>query len=505
MESLGEDKVSKQNPPKIFKTEDKAAKTRDGFENFASRVGLNNDNSLSASFYAFNLMTRNRIQLEAAYRGSWIVGQVIDTVAEDMTKAGIDITTNEGEEDIKDIYAGMSRLRVWGSLCNGIKWGRLYGGGLAVVQIQGQDLATPLDIETVGEGQFKGLIIYDRWQLNPILTDLIEDGPQMGLPASYQIVNYGNYAQPTGSANGGFTVVHHSRVIRMIGIELPYFQAITEMMWGESILERPWDRLIAFDNATMSSANLIERANNRTVGIEGLREIVAAGGAAQAGLEAQIDMMRLFQTNEGLTVMDKNDTFATTSYSFAGLSELLLQFGQQLSGSFQIPLVKLFGQSPAGLSATGEADIRMYYDSINAQQESRLRAGIQLILQIMWRSTFGKPAPKDMEFSFVPLWQMSAVDKATIAKTNSETIAGAEEAGLISRPSAMKELRDMSKETGLFGNITDEDITQAEEEPPPEPGQPAKEPVAGTASEVANAMDSRTTFMSKLVAFLKKA
>lgn len=42
--------------------------TVDGFDNFISRLGLNNDNALSAGTYEFNLVTRNRILLEAAYR-----------------------------------------------------------------------------------------------------------------------------------------------------------------------------------------------------------------------------------------------------------------------------------------------------------------------------------------------------------------------------------------------------------------------------------------------------
>ena len=237
-----------------------------------------------------------------------------------------------------------------------------------------------------------------------------------------------------------------------------------------------WDRLISFDNATMSSASLIDRANLRTVGVDGLREIIAAGGEAQAGLLAQFDMMRELQVNEGLTLLDKNDTFASTAYSFAGLSDMMLQFGQQLSGASSIPLVRLFGQSPAGLSATGESDMRMYYDNINAQQEARLRNGWQLLLQVLWRSVFGKPAPKDLEFTFTPLWQMSATDKANNAKTTTETIIGAFTAGLTDRSTSLQELRASSSDTGIFSNITDEDIEEAKADEPPMPDMPEESP-----------------------------
>lgn len=446
----------------------KSRPTVDGYSNFVSRVGLNNDNTLSAGDYQFNQVTRNRIQLEAAYRGSWITGQVIDAYAEDMTRAGIDITTNDGEENLEDLNASITQKRIWTSLASTIKWGRLYGGAIAYIQIEGQDPSTPLDVETVAKGQFQGLIVYDRWQVNPVATPSINSGPDMGLPVYYQIVN-----NPTGldtaapSASGEFRI-HHSRVIRFIGIELPYWQAIVEQMWGESVLERLWDRLIAFDNVTMSTANLVDRANLRTVSIEGLRQIIAAGGSALDGLYAQFDMMRAFQTNQGLTLLDAQDKSDTTSYSFSGLPETILQFGQQLSGACQIPLVRLFGQSPVGLGATGEADIRMYYDSINAQQEARLRNPMHTVLQVMWRSTFGYAAPIDLKFKFTSLWQLTEADKANNKKVETETIIGAYESTLLTKAGAMKDMREIG-----FTNITDEDIADAEAQAdePPMPGE----------------------------------
>jgi hypothetical protein len=126
--------------------------------------------------------------------------------------------------------------------------------------------------------------------------------------------------------------------------------------------------------------------------------------------------------------------------------------------------VRLFGQSPAGLNSTGESDIRNYYDSINAQQESDLRPGVDKILRVAWKSLFGTPCPNDMQFSFTPLWQMNAEQKANVGRTKSETVAGAYEAGLVSKTIAVKELRQASNETGLFSNITDEDITESENE-----------------------------------------
>lgn len=395
------------------------------------------------------------------------MGAIIDCVAEDMTRAGITITTNEAAENVKKLNTSLVRLQIWQSICSLIKWGRLYGGAIGVMQIEGQRLDTPLNLDSIGLKQFKGIGVYDRWQLNPNLTNLITDGADIGLPAYYNIVlgNTENYGNQPNTPSGQVTV-HHSRVIRMIGIELPFWQAITEQMWGESILERVWDRLISFDTTTLSTANLVDRASLRNIKVEGLREIIAAGGKAADGLVAMFEMVRQFQNNEGLTLLDKNDEFQTNSYAFAGLADVLLQFAQQVSGASGIPLMRLFGQSPAGLNANGDGDIRMYYDNINAQQESRLRNPLQTVLEVVYRSTFGVPMPLDLDFDFTPLWQMSSKDKADIAKTNTETIIAAHQEGAIDTPTMMLELRDTQGDFGLFGNITDEQIEEARLNPP---------------------------------------
>jgi phage-related protein (TIGR01555 family) len=482
----------------------KTGRVVDGFANFAAKLGVNpngwggtEDNLISKGFYQFNLLTRNRIQLEAAYRGSWIVGRVVDCTAQDMTRAGIELTTNDAAEDVPQIHVQMSRLQIWQSLCDLIKWGRLYGGAIAVIQIKGQQLDKPLDPDTISEGQFQGLVVYDRWQLNPVLTEIIDSGPEMGLPKFYDIVLGSNLNDPGQISGGQETTnpsgqvrVHHTRCIRYDGIKLPFFQAITEMMWAESILERMWDRLIEFDTATAATSSLIMRAQLRTVGIDGLREILAGGGQAQEALIAQFEYMRQLQNNEGITLLDKEDTFASTAYSFAGLSDTLLQLAQQVAGAAETPLVVLFGQSPAGMNATGESDIRLYYDMIKAQQEAKLRNPVEMLLKVLWRSVLGENVPEDLEFDFTPLWQMSALDQAAVSKSNTETIIAAHDAGAIDTQTMMKELKQSSGDTGLFTHIADEAINDAENEEPPapeeqdltlKPGETAGEPGAGPA------------------------
>ena len=461
------------------------ATTKDGFANLTARMGLGAQNVLSDSTYIFDLLTRNRIKLEAMYRGSWIVGAAVDAVAEDMTRAGINIKGGDDPEAIQQMQSKLTRLGIWHSLLETIKWGRLYGGAIAMIVIDGQDPSTPLNVDTVGKDQFRGLKVFDRWQLRPSLQNMVLEGMDYGLPEFYDIIS--NIA--TGQVSN--LRIHHSRAIRQIGIQLPAMQAMTEEWWGESVIERMYDRLVSFDAATSGAANLIQKAHLRTVQIDKLREVLAAGGKAEENLLSMFHHMRMLQTNEGLTLLDKEDQFQAHSYTFSGLSDMILQFGQQIAGATGIPLVRLFGQSPAGLNSTGESDLRMYYDNVASQQESRLRDGMMKVLRVMHKSLFGTLPPDNFDFDFVPLWQTSTKEKADIATAVTTTIATAYEKGIIDQTTALQELKQSSESTGVFTNITEAQIDEAKMEPPPMPTE--GEPVVA---------DEPTSMMERLKAWI---
>lgn len=438
-----------------------AVRTGDSFQNFEARLGYGTCNLTSQSDYSIDYLSRNRFRLEAQYRSSWICGKAIDLVAEDMTKAGIEINSEgmaPGQDELLTAY--WKKLRIWKKLCETIKWARLYGGCIAVMLIDGQALETPLRIDTITKDQFKGLMVLDRWCMTPSLTNLVTElGPELGKPKYYDVL-----ADGVALAKRR---IHYSRVIRIEGQELPYWQRIAEMLWGQSVLERLWDRLLAFDSTTQGAAQLVYKAHLRTYKVDGLRDIIALGGPMLEGLIKQIDFIRRTQTNEGLTLMDTKDEFEAHQYTFSGLDTVLLQFSQQLSGALGIPLTKLFGQSPAGLNATGESDIRNYYDSINQEQESQLRPGIGTLLEVTHRSLFGAPLPEGTDFNFEPLWQMDETERATVAQNTTTAVTNAFSSGIIGQQTALKELRQASRASGVFTNISDETINAATDETNP--------------------------------------
>lgn len=429
-------------------------RTADSFANFQARLGWGADNQASASQYTLSYQSRNRIWLEAAYRGSWIVRKAVDAIPEDMTRKGIEMSGLD-PNDVTKLEAAMTRLGIWDHLCDTGKWAHLYGGAIAVMLIEGQEPSTPLRPETIGRGQFKGLLVLDRWMVAPPVGELVTDlGPYLGMPMFYNVL-------PASVALAG-EKIHYSRVIRLDGEALPFYQRISENSWGLSILEPMWDRLIAFDSATVGVGQLVYKAHLRTLSIDKLRDIIAAGGPALAGLMKQVEMIRLAQSNEGLTLIDSTDKFEAHQYSFSGLSDVMLQFAMQLSGATGIPLDRLFGQQPAGLSDTGEGARQLYHEKVHGQQERKLRNPLHVLLGVLSYSVLGQPLPDDFSYEFKPLQEMSAAEKAEIGNKTVDSVTKAVDSDLIPRSQGMRELKASSPDTGMFGDIPDEAIEQAE-------------------------------------------
>lgn len=447
----------------------KGAPSLDSFENFATRTGYGTANLSTGGGYSFTPTSRDRVQLENAYRSSWIVGQVVDAYAEDMTREGIDLLGDLDPDLQEEIHRTARTLQLWPEITNTIKWARLYGGAIAVMMIDGQDTKTPLRLESISKDSLRGMLVLDRWMVQPNFSKLVDiPGPDFGKPEWYDTV----------ADSGGLPAmkIHYTRCIRIEGVDLPYWQRIAENGWGNSVVERLYDRLLAFDSTTQGAAQLVYKAHLRTYKVKGLREIIAIGGKAFEGLVKQIDMIRLYQSNEGMTLMDAEDEFEAHQYTFSGLDNVLLQFGQQIAGATGIPLVRLFGQSPAGLNSTGESDIRTYYDNIKQNQERRLRYGLGKLYGVLYRSVTGNEPPPNFDFEFRPLWQMSDKEKSEIANNVSNAVATAANAGIIDIATGLKELRNSSQVTGVFQSVTDEDIKAAEEMPPPMLGESLNEP-----------------------------
>ncbi|NHN33531.1 DUF1073 domain-containing protein [Paenibacillus sp. S3N08] len=430
--------------------------TTDAFSNQLARLGFGTPNLIEGTEYPLTRLTQNYQLMNSLYRSHWIIRRVIDTIPEDMTRNWITITTQLDPDMIRRLDKIWRVRKVKSKILQGLKWGRLYGGAVGLIMIEGhQDvLEQPLDFDTIMPGSFKGLMILDRWSGVTPSSELVDDidDPDFGLPETYQVT----------TDKGATMKVHHSRILRFIGRELPHWEQIAEMYWGASEVEVVYDELKKRDNTSANIAQLVFLANLRVLKMGDLGELLSVTDTQnQSDVYNTLQAQNWLMSNMGMHILSKDDSFETHQYSFGGLNEIYESFMLDMAGASMIPVTKLFGRAPAGMNATGESDMQNYYEVVQQGQETSLAPILDKLLPIMCMSEFGA-IPDDLDYKFDPIRTPDDKEIAELVDKKTTSIADVYTAGLISQKTAMKELKQMSETTGMFTNISDEDIELAD-------------------------------------------
>lgn len=444
-------KKKKERAPRV--------KVQDAFSNPLARLGFETPNVMEGTQYTLQRLTRDFNMLNALYRENWIIRRIIDTIPSDMLKNGFTLTTELEPDLLKNFDRELRQTQLIEKLRKGLKWGRLYGGALGVMLIQGQgdDLSLPLDLDLVMPGDFAGLMILDRWNGVSPSGEMVDDirDPEYGFPKYYNI---------TDPVDGTMVQIHHSRCVRFIGNDLPYWEELSEVMWGASIVESVFDELKKRDNVSWNIAQLTFMANMRILKMSDLGQLLSStDSTSQQELYRTIQAQNVLMNNMGLMVMDAADSIESHQYTFGGLAECYQQFIMDIAGAAEIPVTRLFGRSPSGLNATGESDLQNYYEMIAEKQETYLRPVFSKLLPVICMSVFGA-VPDDLDFEFDPVAEPSDEQRADLAKTGTDIVVSAVGAGLVSPRTGLKELKQQSERTNVWTNITDEDIEKASDE-----------------------------------------
>jgi hypothetical protein len=254
---------------------------------------------------------------------------------------------------------------------------------------------------------------------------------------------------------------------------------------------------------------------------------VLAGGSGTTFLN-RLDLFNAIRDNRGVLGIDKEkEDFKNVSAPLGTLDHLQAQSQEHMAAVSRIPLVKLTGITPSGLNASSEGELQVFADHIKAYQEHFFRPNLTTVLRIVQLSLFGEVDPH-IGFEFGELVEATEQEEAELRKTNAETgeilvrakaVSSAEERArvvkdtdgpyqdldpkaevvfpqtenekadvsakiattaatlvaedIIKKSLALREIRAASAVSGFGEGITDEMISEAEEDEAnaPEPGE----------------------------------
>lgn len=431
--------------------------TQDAFSNPIARLGFATPSISEGTEYPLTRLTNNYQLLNSLYRNHWVIRNVVDTIPEDMCRNWIRIRSELPPEDLDKIERIWRVRRLKQRILHGLKWGRLYGGAAGLMMIEGHEdqLDQPLDFDLIMPGSFKNLLIIDRWtgcypseELEDDLNDV-----EFGLPKYYEIT----------MDDGRLLKVHHSRVIRFVGRQLPYYEQLAELHWGASEIEIVFEELKKRDNTSWNILQLTFLANLRVLKMEGLDQLLAIGDSQlQQDIYNTLQSQNWMLSNSGMQLIGPQDEFQTFQYTFAGLNDIYQSFMMDLAGATKIPVTKLFGRSPAGMNATGESDLQNYYETVMQAQEANLAPVLDKLLPVICMSELGY-VPDDLVYDFNPVHEPDDNDLAELVQQKTTALTNLYNAGILSQKQVLKELQQLSETTGMFTNITDEDVANADD------------------------------------------
>lgn len=436
---------------------------RDYFSNQAARMGWGTASLAESTDYEMVRLSNQYWLMLTLYRNHWIVRRIVDLPAQDMTRAWCKINCDVEPDDISRFDRVVKRTFTPHKIRQAIKWARLFGGAGCVMAIKGHEnkLDQPLNIKDVGLDSYLGLIPFDRWsgmQPTSEISQNIENPLQWGLPQGYTVQD----------ENGSKSFdVHASRVLRFCGPEVPKPELQAQMYWGISCIEPVYEDLKKRDNASWSMLQLLFRAQILAQRNTELAQILSGVGSTQAASEQWAKRMQAQNeliSNQSMIILGKDGELFTTNYTFTGIGQVYEQFQMDVSGASEIPATRLFGKMPSGLGQTNDADERYYEERIAQEQDGNLRPELDKLYPVIAMSTWGK-VPDDLDFTFPSIRVLTEEDKAEMTEKASAPIIAAFNAGLISQKTSLKELKQLSDTTGVFSNITDEDIENADDEP----------------------------------------
>jgi phage-related protein (TIGR01555 family) len=367
----------------------------DGWKATLSGLGGTRDKGRASNIRFCPSVYLDRATLAAAYRDNWLVRRIVNAVPEEAMRRGF----GEGLETPEFDRLNYDRFAE-GALLRAACLARLMGGAGVYVGYAngGADLTAP---PTPG-AEVSFLEVFHRYELTAVERTRVTDtsDPQYGRPQQWQV---------TGQNRTGL-IFHESRFIRFPGQpRADDFEATAavDRDWWDSILQSVWEDAQRYGVFWQAVSHLMQISSVGVLSISGLIDMIASQNQADA--EARIDLLNEALSLTRLLLLDssKNESYKREAVSFSDVPGLLQELQLATAGAVGMPVTTLFGRAPAGMNATGDADVRAWYDSVDTWRERVLKPRAEDLIGRCERR-------EGIEIEWPPLWEPTEKECAEV-------------------------------------------------------------------------------------------
>jgi phage-related protein (TIGR01555 family) len=419
----------------------------DGLANVVTGQGTERD---KRSYSGWSIAGRqlSAVEIDSAYRSSWLVRKIHDVIPAEMTKNWRAWNLEGKEADA--IGDEEKRLNVREVFHEALRLGALRGGAAIIMGLDG-DAATPAP-PTVGPRGLKYLYVTTRDHLtfNELDSDLQSEG--FGLPTMFQLTAAGRTQQD----------VHPSRVLIFPGVPATKLSTGTlaqDVVWGLPKLEAINSAIMDAETAMGGVAAMIPEALVDIIGIPGLTSMVSTA-KGEKDLAKRLQVAKLMRSQFRAVTLDSGDgtegsgeKWETRQLSFGGLPDLIMTFLQMVAGAADMPLTRLVGAPPKGMNATGEHDEKNFLAMVKGRQDTELRRRLERMDAYLLPSAGVKDVKAS--FSFNPLAETTPQEQAELDNLTADTYNILATTGLIQHDALAKTLVSELNERATFPGLAD--------------------------------------------------
>lgn len=370
------------------------------------------------------------------WRGEPMAKRIIEIIPNEALREGFEATIANDIDATKALNQKSQSFGLLGKVKDAYKKQRAYGGAALLVGADdGQSPDQPLRRDQIRKIDFMTVLTPRELQAWWWFNDVGQNG--FGEVELYRV---NTVFSAMGSATAASTIpagtlVHHSRVIRFEQPVVDRTLLLQNYGWPDSILV-PMERELADNDMSWAgAAALLEDFSQGVYKLKGLSEMVdtnddvggdsdTSGNDAGTSVIAQrMQMLDYFRSVMRAIVIDKDDDFERKATPLSGYPEMLQQRALRLASVAGLPVSLLMGQSPAGLNATGDADVRWFFNHVEADREHELKPKVVEALELLMLAKNGPTGgqlPAIWGVTFPSLWQLTDLEKSTLRKTNAE-------------------------------------------------------------------------------------
>ncbi len=280
-------------------------------------------------------------------------------------------------------------------------WGRLFGGSIIVMLIA--DGATELrePLNTSKAKTVEGLHVYDRTRVTVMekYTDPLD--PKFEQPKIYNV-----------ATESQTMIVHESRVIRFGGVLTDYETKQQNRDWDNSAMQPVYNQLLSLFSNIKSGEQIMDEF---ITGILKMKNLASLSRTKEGikNVHKRLDIVDQTKSNENTVVIDGEEEYSKHISSISGFNELLEGNYSMVAGSCRpmMPQTILFGRSPGGQNATGESDLRLWYDAVASYQIDEVEPRLREFFDIIAKND-------SYEIEFNKVYEMTELEEAEILDKN---------------------------------------------------------------------------------------